>query len=257
MGWLAASGKETRQLEAWVSSGVTAAESSAPGGWLKDRLYPIRRSSGTQVCSVIPDGFDAYARVLHPARQGSDAQVGVKWSEVAAWSGRVVHPEMQWKSISQPRTEPESGPPWTYEPDVGVCPTDVLLPLVEIMRKYSSGEDGCWACVWEGWGGIGDAFPEVPRVDLPWRSHLLLWVPFEILTEGIFGGVGAARISPSLWWPRDKRWCVATEVDFAWTYVGGSHSCIDAILSDAQLEALVTSPQHRGDFQSDQINDVT
>jgi hypothetical protein len=255
---LAASSKGRRHwLKAWVSPGVTAAESAGPGEWLKDRLYPISKSRGTQVCSVIPANFGAYARVLHPARQGSDGQVAVKWSDVARWSGRVAHPEMQWESISRPRTEPEREPSWESEPDVGFCPPDVLLPLVEIVRKYSSGEDGCWACVWEGWGGIGAAFPEVPRIELPWRSHLLFWVPFELLEEGIFGGPGGARISPSLWWPKDHSWCVATEVDFAWTYVGGSQSCIEAVLSDARLEALVTSPQHRGDFQSDQVNRLT
>jgi len=41
--------------------------------------------------------------------------------------------------------------------------------------------------------------------------------------------------------PADRAWCVATEIDFAWTYVGGSRELIDAILADARLEAVETS----------------
>jgi hypothetical protein len=245
-----------RKPEAWVSPGVEAAKSAEPGDWLKDRLYPISRSTGTRVCSVIPDAFAAYARVLHPARNGSEGQVAVRWRDVASWSGRITHPEMQWETISQPRTVGESAPPWRYEPAVGYCAPDVLAPLVDILRKHSIGEDGCWACVWEGWGGIGDAFPEVSRVNLPGRNYMLFWVPFALLAEGVFRGPGATRISPSLWWFADRSWCVATEVDFAWTYVGGSRSCIEDILSHSNLEAMATAPHHRGDHESDQINIV-
>jgi hypothetical protein len=54
--------------------------------------------------------------------------------------------------------------------------------------------------------------------------------------------------SPNLWWPDDRSWCVATEVDFSWTYVGGSHALIERVLADPALEARPTQssdrPQH-------------
>jgi hypothetical protein len=56
---------------------------------------------------------------------------------------------------------------------------------------------------------------------------------------------------PSLWWPDDRSWCVATEVDFCWTYVGGSASCIRDVEGDETLEVLRTAPEHRGDIESD------
>ena len=51
--------------------------------------------------------------------------------------------------------------------------------------------------------------------------------------------------SPNLWWPDDRAWCVATEIDLAWTYVGGSAALIDDVLASAALEAQPVSPDHK------------
>ena len=32
--------------------------------------------------------------------------------------------------------------------------------------------------------------------------------------------------SPNIWWPDDRAWCVVTEIDFTWSYIGGSSACI-------------------------------
>jgi len=44
--------------------------------------------------------------------------------------------------------------------------------------------------------------------------------------------------SPNLWWPDDHAWIVATEIDYAWSYVGGSQHLIDRVVSDDLLEAM-------------------
>jgi hypothetical protein len=48
--------------------------------------------------------------------------------------------------------------------------------------------------------------------------------------------------SPNLWWPDDRAWCVASEIDLAWTYVGGTEALINDILANSQLEAQLASP---------------
>jgi hypothetical protein len=48
--------------------------------------------------------------------------------------------------------------------------------------------------------------------------------------------------SPNLWWPDDRAWCVATEIDLAWTYLGGSTALISDVLSKPRLEAQPASP---------------
>jgi hypothetical protein len=47
---------------------------------------------------------------------------------------------------------------------------------------------------------------------------------------------------------------VATEVDFDWTYVGGSNDCIAAVLSDPDLEALPARLSDGVSYASDPIN---
>lgn len=58
----------------------------------------------------------------------------------------------------------------------------------------------------------------------------------------------------SLWWPSDRSWCVATEVDLAWTYVGGGEALVGAVLADACLEAFPATPDHRADAGGDPRN---
>lgn len=48
--------------------------------------------------------------------------------------------------------------------------------------------------------------------------------------------------SPNLWWPDDRARCVATELDLAWTYLGGPATLISDALANPRLEAQPTSP---------------
>ncbi len=60
--------------------------------------------------------------------------------------------------------------------------------------------------------------------------------------------------SPNLWWPEDRSWFVATEIDFAWTYVGASEATIRAILDADDLEALVVELDDKPFVDSDFVN---
>jgi hypothetical protein len=60
--------------------------------------------------------------------------------------------------------------------------------------------------------------------------------------------------SASLWWPDDRTWCVATDIDLQSTYVGGSAACIGAVLGDDRLESFAVSIDHTVDWRSDTLN---
>ncbi len=60
--------------------------------------------------------------------------------------------------------------------------------------------------------------------------------------------------SPNLWWPEDKAWSVATEIDYAWTYVGGSERLIEALLAMDGIEVLRTELTAKPFVDSDTIN---
>jgi hypothetical protein len=60
--------------------------------------------------------------------------------------------------------------------------------------------------------------------------------------------------SPSLIFPADRSWFVATEVDFDSTYLGGSQELVDAVVADQRLEAWPVSATDPTDAGSDPIN---
>jgi hypothetical protein len=60
--------------------------------------------------------------------------------------------------------------------------------------------------------------------------------------------------SPNLWWPDDRAWCVATEIDLMSTYLGGSRGCVQAIIEHPQVEAAAVEPSDGIAADSDDIN---
>ncbi len=240
-----------------LAEGVTIPEDIKSAEWLYS-LLERGRGSGTPVRSVVPNVFDKYARLFHPAEDNKGRRT-VRWSEVAAWSGRSVHPEMQWEAVCKPVSSTLDPKPWSNPPLVGQCPREVLIPLTELLSIYTNSPQRCWVCFWEGYGGINEAIQRVnkavPRIQLPDRSYYLLNVPLNKIAKGVFTDKnGLEPLSPSLWWPDDRTWCVATEIDFRWTYIGGSQACINELLDHEQLENLATKPEHRGDYASDVVN---
>lgn len=53
---------------------------------------------------------------------------------------------------------------------------------------------------------------------------------------------GLAPTSPSLIWPADRSWFLASEIDFDSTLVGGTKDLADAILASEELEAWPIDP---------------
>lgn len=254
IGWLKATDGATEPLRLSSATGVEVASSAEPAAWVRSRLLTSPRGA-TLVGSAIPTGFPAYARVFHPARLEREGEATpVRWSDVARWAGREVHSEMQWETISQRDGPPEQPRPWTLEPSTGKCPRDTLGSLIDILEMHTASRDRCYVCVWEGWAGVRTACPNAQRVELPGRRYILLRAPLEAVMTGVMAGPGGAHVGLGIWWPDDRAWCVATEVDFRWTYVAGSGECIAQVLSDRRLEALPTRPEHRGDYMSDTVN---
>src|SRR5437660_9833332 len=68
------------------------------------------------------------------------------------------------------------------------------------------------------------------RVRLPYRDYLLF-------TGSVQQGAGWED-GPNLWWPADRTWCVASEIDFPYTYVGGSRSLNEEVVAQQPLVSL-------------------
>jgi hypothetical protein len=107
---------------------------------------------------------------------------------------------------------------------------------------------------------VPPAFPrhilDGPRVRLPAREYIVLEGPLQAAET--LGCWTSSDIffpqSPNLFWPQDRGWCVATEIDLDSTYVGGSPALIDDLLQDPRLEALAVHPDDPIWADSDTIN---
>lgn len=225
------------------------AREASQAAWLKERMRPWPSvDGGVYVASIVPTGFAAYARIFHPAEAIGDRRE-VTWGEVARTYHRIPHGEMQWHTIT--------GDGWRRdfnEPRSGDLPEKQRRVLVDVLREFTETPGDCWFAVWEGWGCL-DAkkdWPGAAFFELPGRTYVLLRGPIEAAITSVVPP--PFRQGPSLWWPSDLAWCVATEVDYMWTYVGGSQDCIEAVLREDRLDAWEATPDHRADVHGDRIN---
>jgi hypothetical protein len=197
--------------------------------------------------SWIPAGFEAYARILHPALE-RDGAAPVRWADVSRWSGVEMHPRVQWHEVALPEITPPGDPPWSGQgPREGSLSLADATELSSILSSRSPGN--CYFALWEGYGGglvlegpLADEIRRVsesPVVEVPWRTYELYEGPVAAATS--FATTWFQ--SPNLWWPESRTWCVSSEIDLAWTYVAGSRDLIDELLADTDLEVLVASPE--------------
>jgi hypothetical protein len=225
--------------------------------WINGRLLDF--ATCRTITGVVPSGFEAYARVLHPVETRGHGDRLVRWHEVAGWSGRTLHRDSQFHSIAFPAGTPETAAPWEGQgPEQGVLYPDDAMAIAETLRQWTATPEQCWFCIWDGYGWsnvhqmtsdgtssvLPDPVPESvrngPRVHLPHRDYLLYSGPVEAALATL--QITEFGETPNLWWPEDRSWLVATEIDLAWTYVGGPRGMIEALLADRRIEALPADP---------------
>ena len=266
------------------------AQNAEPARWLEERLVDF----GKNVLSVVPRGFEAYARVFHPAYQVTHGtRTPLRWSDVAAQSGRTCHREMQWPNILGKEPEHDHrklGDTWIEGPEEGDLPVEVARVLWPILSQHTTTPERCFFAVWEGFGCFPESISEAPTFEIPARRFYLFRAPIEhiektfctdnpdntivvtiVTRSGSSEKPTPAEIkdalkdlptpkfplhhqSANLWWPEDRAWCVATEIDFVTTYVAGSKEAIAAILSSEALEAYQVEPTDEITYLSDKIN---
>jgi hypothetical protein len=222
-----------------------------------DWIVASVRNFQYDVGSLLPVTFAAYARVFHPAGRASAGgeQVEVPWADVAAANARITHAVMEWVALTGDwRFMTEGGQPgvWDYPPSIGVLPVRQAAGLAAVLERFTTTPSECWFAVWDGYGGAPDSLEATPRISMPQRPMVLLRGPLSAASTA-FPKRGWPE-SASLWWPEDRGWCVATDIDLMSTYVGGSVECITALLADDRLEAFAVSVDQSLHWKGDTLN---
>ena len=221
MAWLSPGGGVPIRQTQLAPDGLEFCEDVSPSRWVEESLSGFARLE-----SLLPRGFPAYARVFHPAYQNGSRDQPVRWSTVASWTRRTVHPLMQFyriANLSDDINEYYQDPPWGSRPQSGSIPEEECQTLVNILRGFTSTPDRCFFGLWEGYGNIDTRlYPPEARAKGRGRDYLLFQGPLEgvmfFLDDGAFP---FWRDSPNIWWPEDRAWYVATDIDLFDTYVGG------------------------------------
>jgi hypothetical protein len=60
--------------------------------------------------------------------------------------------------------------------------------------------------------------------------------------------------SPNQWWPQDRAWCVASEIDFDSTLVAGSQDIVSDLVVHRGIEAFQVAPGDDLSMNGDGIN---
>ncbi len=258
------------------------------GAWIKPRLA----GEFGAVTLQVPKGFEAYARVFHPA---SDTEWNsVRWADVARACRTTVHREMQWHAIvglPEPKNYRDSKWPG-QNPATGSMDIGDLDALCEILAVHTNDPKHVFfgLCTIELWE---ESFPreELKKnrlLRLPGgRDHIVLAGPLsavdQLANEGASNPgpsrasfkfvvrapcsndeasdstsdsmeVWETRDAPNLIWPADHSWLVASEVDFDSTLVGGSAELIKAIVESSELEAWQVEATDSLAADGDKIN---
>jgi hypothetical protein len=213
-------------------------------------LAGVRSFEEHSVGALLPDGFGAYARVFHPALlRAADGLREVRWQEVAAANARRAHPAMEWGSITGSWHLSRQDGLWDQEPATGSLPVRQGERLADLLALHTATPKRCCFAVWEG---FAVALPwDTARVPMPQRPMWLLRGPLSRAAASLDAAWGR---SASLWWPQDRAWCVATDVDLMSTYVGGGEECIAAVLAADGLEAMPVTIDQRVTWETDSLN---
>jgi hypothetical protein len=186
--------------------------------WLSERLHPFGQDAG----SVVPGGFAAYARISHDLEGSLDRkQVEALLPLLTTTAEQPPACFCLWEGYG------------FFTPDAWV---QVFASPGSARRRSA------------GWMGTrlrtgrrrqpAQLNPDWPRVRLPNRDYFFARGPLEAALDSPWLAAELPYQSPNIWWPADRAWCVASEIDLTWTYVGGSEELIKAILDSTELEAI-------------------
>jgi hypothetical protein len=163
---------------------------------------------------------------------------------------------MEWGSLTGSMDffeDADQSPLWDQAPARGHLPVGVAEALVEVLRRHTTTPDDVFFGVWSGFGSMmGTASVAAPPLALPGRDHWLVRGPIDLAAANL--AEEPSEQSASLWWPADRAWFVATDIDLVTTFVGASTACVRDLLGSPRLEAAQVPADQRFTWDADTVN---
>jgi len=231
--------------------------SAEPARWL---IEEVRGPRG-RVSHLLPARFEAYVAVFHPAWQWTLSgtkrhdERPVSWATVAAANQRRYSAQMQWPGVTgsfrylDQESQPET---WKAPPERGTMPAEVSAELMALLSSTEASSEQWWFGVWQGYREVAPPFVSGSGFRLPDRDYWLMHGEPHDSLEPVFGPPD--RQLANLWWPPSQDWLVVTDIDLDRTYIAGSCSLADELLSHPLLESLPVSLEDPLAWNSDPYN---
>ncbi|WP_430593116.1 hypothetical protein [Humidisolicoccus flavus] len=299
------------------------------GEWLR----VLEREPFGSLLSIVPRGYEAYARVFHPLSRDRPRGVGswhgvdrdalfagvqdidsvietesATWADAAKSFGTTLHAHAQLTRLFKlhgPEDWYASGAVaadgWQYEPaEVGSLESQSFTRLASVLARHTRTPDHGVAAVWEGWGGLMSAagYAEITLFEdgttstsggwsgegeePPPGSGLLSQEIASGPTLAVHGGTGRNYVlfaagasdfaeaswperapwvrratsgqSPSILWPEDRSWVLATEIDYDSTLIAGSLLLVRELVAASGVEVLPIRPDQNLHADGDDVN---
>lgn len=219
--------------------------------------------SGNTVRHLMPPTFEAYAKIFHRLEAHyenidnplSDEEIAVlqvpgctpiralvervrernegtrvRWREAAESLGFPYVPGLS-DDWFRTRLEPGCWPRFIYGPGEGYLEEDAYM---EIASLLSEADDSKY-CFYR--------LPEIPFVatDQPLLFQGTLIEVNSIPTIGTWK-------APEYWWPSNHEWCICSDYDLSFTFIGGPRELISRILKSKEIEAIEVQPDLKVDY---------
>lgn len=220
---------------------------------------------GNFVSHLIPQRFDAYAKILH--------RIEANYKNIDNPLSERENAILKIPSCKKLRSFVESLRKERQGPRIrwGTLAQLMGVPFAsEICHEWfgTSMEPGCWPrfllgpadgnlCDEELSEVLSLLAPLTGKQDCYFRffeySHSFLVKGKPILFCGLLDELGTFlteekyQCTAEYWWPADHSWCLCSEYDLMFTLVGGSKDLISAVLKNTTLETLEMTPQTRVD----------
>ncbi|WP_328610799.1 hypothetical protein OG943_17285 [Amycolatopsis sp. NBC_00345] len=204
---------------------------------LQGRLDLGYAGPGHIVREILPGGYPAYVRILHPFVNMSNGTDTRTWASMAAQIGLTLHGETYHGTLA--RADVTEGPrQWLAE--TGRLRLPVQNALASVLAEVSGTSD-----VYFGY---------ILSAQLPgWDEPIVATAPLDGLEDlqRRLDDEADTQDGPEYWWPRDHAWVVCSDYDLTSTYVACSEDVAQAIVAHPDIEALYVTPEMRIDSASD------
>lgn len=150
------------------------------GEWLR----PMEAETWASTLSVVPRGFEAYARIFHTVERDRPRATGTwhgvdettlfdgtsdvgsvletetsTWAQLAAGFGTTMHAEAQYTRLVRQDDGEDSDAiaddGWRYgQPSMGACDPVSFVAASGVLARHTTTPEAGVVAVWEGWGGL-------------------------------------------------------------------------------------------------------